>query len=520
MATNNDFQTLRNQSDDELAPAINPEDTRAEVLEKRENFPREQAEKLEREKDARKAFDARKMEAARIEQARKMTPADALRVASADVVRYSAAPEHERHYERQDIGEKMNASAAYAASMAEKSPELARESSEGYLLAQQERATATVRDFMASPSSDSRAKIAVDMGELASINAAYKNALTKTTPDLTPAIGKPELAESLYSTERSAAADRDANNPEDRDERERMAKAEIADNATREARQKTIDDAELKRTEKADDKANTALAQNNLLDAAESKISLSVGGYVVPKSVSSKYNEVEGKFYAKEGSSSRLMFEDKGKALATSSTDKAAIADMVTLAKAKNWSNLALSGSQEFRREAWLQAESQGIKTKGYTPKDQDLATLKSLTQQRQVNTIQPMAERKQSIGDTAPIAHRHDLNKNQAVYFDSASRNKTTNMQELASKKEFTEVDAKQLSKVAHWRGILQEENKALNLTKPQADERIANFDKEMQNPSKAASLPDPEIKEASRSRDASIKNQERKGEEHELSR
>ena len=42
-----------------------------------------------------------------------------------------------------------------------------------------------------------------------------------------------------------------------------------------------------------------------------------------------------------------------------------------------------LSGSQEFRREAWLQAESQGIKTQGYTPKQSDLAALETLRQER-----------------------------------------------------------------------------------------------------------------------------------------
>jgi hypothetical protein len=67
---------------------------------------------------------------------------------------------------------------------------------------------------------------------------------------------------------------------------------------------------------------------------------------------------------------------------------------MVSLAKAKQWNSLKLSGSKEFRREAWLQAESQGIKTSGYTPKQADLAALEAMRQERATNSIQPVRER------------------------------------------------------------------------------------------------------------------------------
>jgi hypothetical protein len=121
--------------------------------------------------------------------------------------------------------------------------------------------------------------------------------------------------------------------------------------------------------------------------------------FIIPRALMQKYVEVDGKFYTKDAKSPRVMFEDQGNKLRTSTTDSEAIADMVTLAKAKQWTSLKLSGSREFRREAWLQAESQGIKTTGYTPKQTDLVTLEALRQERATNSIQPVLGRQ-------PAAH------------------------------------------------------------------------------------------------------------------
>ncbi|MDT8843652.1 hypothetical protein ParKJ_40325 [Paraburkholderia fungorum] len=97
-------------------------------------------------------------------------------------------------------------------------------------------------------------------------------------------------------------------------------------------------------------------------------------GYDVPKSVSNQYVAHEGKFLDRK--SETVHFEDKGRSLATASEDRDVIAHMVEVAKAKNWGELQLKGSEEFRRQAWIAAELAGVPTRGYKPKKQDRAAL------------------------------------------------------------------------------------------------------------------------------------------------
>ncbi|MFM0115174.1 LPD7 domain-containing protein [Paraburkholderia nemoris] len=97
-------------------------------------------------------------------------------------------------------------------------------------------------------------------------------------------------------------------------------------------------------------------------------------GYDVPKSVSNRYVAHEGKFLDRK--SETVHFEDKGRSLSTASEDREVIAHMVEVAKAKNWDELQLKGSEEFRRQAWIAAELAGVPTRGFKPGAQDRAAL------------------------------------------------------------------------------------------------------------------------------------------------
>ncbi|HTR09051.1 MAG TPA: LPD7 domain-containing protein [Paraburkholderia sp.] len=97
-------------------------------------------------------------------------------------------------------------------------------------------------------------------------------------------------------------------------------------------------------------------------------------GYDVPKSVSDQYVAHDGKFLDRK--SETVHFEDTGRTLATASEDRSVIAHMVEVAKAKNWSELQLRGTDEFCRQAWIAAELAGIPTRGFKPKEVDRAML------------------------------------------------------------------------------------------------------------------------------------------------
>lgn len=111
-----------------------------------------------------------------------------------------------------------------------------------------------------------------------------------------------------------------------------------------------------------------------------------------PKSLESKYVYAEGKYYDRTGST--VLFDDKGKALVTSRLDRQTVYDMIEVAKEKQWNAVVLKGSPDFRRFAYLEAESQGIQTRGYSPTPADLKLVEQLREERSLNKIEKDSER------------------------------------------------------------------------------------------------------------------------------
>lgn len=128
-------------------------------------------------------------------------------------------------------------------------------------------------------------------------------------------------------------------------------------------------------------KADKAAAAPEQSAAAASKPVLKKTGYDLPEQILFSYVVKDGKYHDKE--SDTLRFQDHGKKLSTSVEDRAVIADMVAIAAAKNWSQIELKGTDSFRQTAWLEAESRGLRTKGYEPTQQDLQQLEQLKRER-----------------------------------------------------------------------------------------------------------------------------------------
>jgi Large polyvalent protein-associated domain 7 len=352
-----------------------------------------------------------------------------------------------------------------------------------------------IEAFRAAPE-NSRLFLAAGISVQAAVSPAYHAEIRANTPELAQGdFGVNESSSALYASFRATPAS-PLNKP-----------LELNPNASSEDRLASFA-AELEK--------NKPTSVANAIEAERDQPILTRTEYVVPRAVVNSYNELEGKFYAKD--SQRLMFEDKGKSLSTSTDDKKAIADMVVLAKSKNWSEFQLSGSKEFRREAWLQAESQGIKTRGYTPQDADLAVLKTLTAERQKNSITPIIERRKEVETTiTTVAPRHDVNKNQAALYAAGEAGKTANMLILKDKPAFQDLKQKELDSVAFWRGIVREQNK----DQPSAiqEARLAEFDGKMADPKLRQALPDPALSSIESDVKINAKANEHKTPEHELS-
>ena len=423
---------LRRQMRD--VPGVAPEDTRSELL-------------AEQAKEDRKAQEMAAMRAERAAAAARWTPAEAAARAGRDIETFRAEPSSwEKDYQLGDMGRNADANPHYRAALQENAPDIAasidarREASRG--------AEAGAKQS-GIPAADLDAQLAAQEAKARGLD-----------PQVTPAQNQSAVAPSAAKL----AAEQEA-------QVDKVLDVQLADDL----RQR---------------KAREAVAQGqgeNAVNVEKTGKELENGDFIMPRRIVQRYNEVDGKFFTKDAQRPMVMFEDKGNKLATSTTDRQAIEDMVTLAKAKQWESLKLSGSQEFRREAWLQAESQGIKTQGYTPKQADLAALEALREERTKNTITPVQERKQERqqqpqAEQAKAAPRHDLNKNQASMHDEATKAISANMAALQKQPAFANRGDDELQKLAYWRGIVGEDNKG----QPQGvkEEALARFDKAAEDP------------------------------------
>jgi hypothetical protein len=137
-------------------------------------------------------------------------------------------------------------------------------------------------------------------------------------------------------------------------------------------------------------------------------------GYYVPKSVSNLYVAHEGKFLDRK--SEMVHFEDKGRSLSTASEDRDVIVHMVEVAKAKNWGELQLKGTEEFRRQAWIAAELAGVMTRGFKPKAQDRAALTAAREAMRIGAGEGADKRAVERSNDADKARTNEMESADAV--------------------------------------------------------------------------------------------------------
>jgi hypothetical protein len=91
------------------------------------------------------------------------------------------------------------------------------------------------------------------------------------------------------------------------------------------------------------------------------------GSVPVPAHIAAKYL-VQGNTYHFDDRTA--AFVDKGTSLTVHTHNKAIIQDLIAIAKARDWHSVKVSGTREFRREAWSAAAAAGISVNGYSPSE------------------------------------------------------------------------------------------------------------------------------------------------------
>ena len=95
-----------------------------------------------------------------------------------------------------------------------------------------------------------------------------------------------------------------------------------------------------------------------------------------------QYLKADDKYHFRDKSGD-VAFQVQKKKLVTQHDTPSVVSSMIDLAETRGWSSLKLTGTQEFRREAWLQANLRDVEVSGYQPSKLDKVKLEELRQER-----------------------------------------------------------------------------------------------------------------------------------------
>ena len=112
------------------------------------------------------------------------------------------------------------------------------------------------------------------------------------------------------------------------------------------------------------------------------------GKPVVPKEIEDRYLRIGDKFYHPKNTDV-VAFEDKGNRLETRSNSEQVAETMVTIARARGWEEIKVSGTETFRKEVWLEAAAHGMQVRGFTPSEQDKVQLAKRTGEIEANRVE-----------------------------------------------------------------------------------------------------------------------------------
>ncbi len=90
------------------------------------------------------------------------------------------------------------------------------------------------------------------------------------------------------------------------------------------------------------------------------------------------------------------VFHDRGNKLVSGLQSPAVIADMIAIAEHRGWKSIEVTGTEDFRREAWMKAREQGLEVRGYKPNERDLQELekrREMAVDRRNDAIVPVKE-------------------------------------------------------------------------------------------------------------------------------
>lgn len=91
--------------------------------------------------------------------------------------------------------------------------------------------------------------------------------------------------------------------------------------------------------------------------------------WTVPQSVRDRFVQEGNRFYFPDG---EVAFRDRGRRLTTVSENMEVVRSLVEIARSRGWTEVSVSGTEAFKRQAWQQARLAGLGVRGYRPSEEE----------------------------------------------------------------------------------------------------------------------------------------------------
>ena len=85
----------------------------------------------------------------------------------------------------------------------------------------------------------------------------------------------------------------------------------------------------------------------------------------------------------------QIAFKDKGEKMVSASNDERVAKAMATMADAKGWKTIKVSGHPDFQREVWMEASLRGLEVRGFKPSEQDIKALEGRREHTMKNVVE-----------------------------------------------------------------------------------------------------------------------------------
>src|SRR5271163_835452 len=114
-------------------------------------------------------------------------------------------------------------------------------------------------------------------------------------------------------------------------------------------------------------------AKSTSARAREAASTTATAQRLIPDHIRKRFIQVGHRYHFSDGAHA---FTDRGARLVTSSENTEVVKSLIAIAEARGWQAITVSGTERFRKEAWVAATAAGLKVRGYSPSEFERAHL------------------------------------------------------------------------------------------------------------------------------------------------